>query len=348
MAELSLDLRVIDVDGQLVSDPTVFVRVARPDGTGTATKKVSLVGAPAALRFHGGPSGFSVILRITPSRYMDGAVFCTVDGDGVLTPRGPVRLPRRSSEWRPSFIAWQRLSDPFEALQTVLDKSPAFQLGSTSNPERFVEDHYDAIDPDDESRVLAKLSLLNLYSRLRTEIVPTAGAPWFSLVDEMLVATRERFIAQVDEECWERVRAFADDPPLGFNDSPPDLHRRNFEALPGVTEVTDLASVKTREDKANLQFTVCRAVRQGKPVFLLDTDIDENGNLLLHTFDLVKHKFSGGTHPIDIHESLRKAFPQVALGYELEPRVMVGDAIRAVGDIAAAPPVRLGGVADPV
>lgn len=329
MAELSLDLDAIDVDGKPIVDPTVFVRVSGKTDPITATIKVALNGAPRALRFDNGPSGFSVALRVTPSRYLDGAVFCTVDGDGIVTPMRPLRLPRRSSEWRPAFTPWQRLPEPFTSLQRILDRSPDFRLGRTSNPERFVEVRYDGVDPDDESRVLAKLSLLNLYSRLNMELVPGAGKAWFSTVQELLVATRERFIAEVDEGCWGTVRMFADNPPEGFVKARSDLHVDNFEAIPGVEQVRDLASVKTREDRANLQFTVCRAMRSGKEVFLLDTDIDENGNLLRHTFDLIKHIVTGGTHPIDIHEALRKNFPQVALGYELEPRAFQPQTITA-------------------
>jgi hypothetical protein len=87
-----------------------------------------------------------------------------------------------------------------------------------------------------------------------------------------------------------------------------------------VTDVSDLASVKTREAKANLQLTVARAKRDGRSVFLLDTDMDENGRLILHGFDVIKHAFSGGTHPIDIAESLRRMFPSSVLGYGLAPK----------------------------
>ena len=334
MPQLSLDLQVFDVDGKLIDDPVVFVRVSSRDNSVSATKKVSLRGASMPLRFDNGPGGFAVLLRVTPSRYIDGAVVSTVDGDGVINPAGRIILPRRAAEWRPSFTPWQRLPEPFGSLQTVLDKSPEFRLGRTSDPVRLVKDHYDGVDPDDESRVLAKLSLLNLYSRLRMELIPGAGKQWFSMVQELLVATRERFIAQVDEECWAHVRAFTLNPPEHFNSTPSDLHIKNFEALPGVSQVADLASVKTEERRANLQFTVCRAVRDRKPVFLLDTDIDENGSLLKHTFDLVKHIFNGGTHPLDIHEALRKKFPEVALGYDLEPR-LAPDGSRGVASVIA-------------
>jgi hypothetical protein len=59
--------------------------------------------------------------------------------------------------------------------------------------------------------------------------------------------------------------------------------------------------------------------RDGRRTYLLDTDIDENGEWLLHTFDLIRHAFTGGTHPVDIHECLCTAFPSQDLGYHLEP-----------------------------
>jgi hypothetical protein len=57
-------------------------------------------------------------------------------------------------------------------------------------------------------------------------------------------------------------------------------------------------------------------------MWLLDTDIDENGQFVKHLYDaLFKHKFTGGTHPFDIHECLKKkaliAERSLDLGYEL-------------------------------
>jgi len=55
-------------------------------------------------------------------------------------------------------------------------------------------------------------------------------------------------------------------------------------------------------------------------VFLVDTDMDENGRLILHGFDVIRHAFNGGTHPIDIAEALRVLFPDSSLGYALAPK----------------------------
>jgi lysophospholipase L1-like esterase len=339
MAVLTLDLRVADADGSLVVDPSVFIRLSTPDGVRASAARIALGGERLRVRFEDGPPGAALILRLTPSRYRDGAIVCRVDGDGTVIPTGDIRLPRRPSEWDPSFTPWGVLPDVFAPLQAVLAESPAFRVGRNSSPERFAEARYDAIDSADESRVLAKTSLLNLYSRLRQEPIPGRDTPWFAAVLELLLATRERFIAEVDEDCWATVRDLAKTPRDGYRKTPVGDHVANLRSIPGVAQLTALASVKTREAKANLQLTVGRAVRDGRPVFLLDTDLDENGRLLLHAFDLIKHVFTGGTHPIDIHESLRATFGDLVLGYQLVPRTPVAETrVRVVAGVAAEPP----------
>lgn len=325
MPERTLLLRVTDVDQRPIVDPTVFVRIATPDNQRSATERVALNGEPKLVRFADGPTGFALNLRVSPSRYRDGMLTASVDGDGLVTPTAPIRLPRRPSEWLPAFTAWRLLPAAFGRLQRVLDGSPFFRVGRMSAPDLFVRDRYDAVDPLDESRVLAKLCLLNLYARLREEPVPVDGGPWFDLVQELYLATRERFIARVDRACWARVRDLEKHPRDGFKKTPVGDHKDNLEEIPGVSQVRDLASIKTREAKANLQFTVARAQKDGETIFLLDTDLDENGKLLPHTFDLIAHAFTGGTHPIDIHESLRAARPDLDFGYGLEPRQPIAD-----------------------
>ena len=77
-------------------------------------------------------------------------------------------------------------------------------------------------------------------------------------------------------------------------------------------------SIKSREDIGNVQLTMAPGRDQaGNEILMLDADIDENGKLLLHLADLFKHKFSGGTHPFDIHEYLALAHRGRPLGYEL-------------------------------
>ena len=162
----SFDLRVIDVDGRFIVDPNIFVRVTNE--VRTVTMQVAFDAAMVPLRFDDRPAGMVLQLRVTPSRYHDARIFCQVDGKGFITPP-EIRVPRRSSEWLPEFGTWQSLGGAFDMLKEKLEVSRAFRLGRASEAEHLVEDTYDAVSPDDESRSLAKMSLLNLYSRLGIE-----------------------------------------------------------------------------------------------------------------------------------------------------------------------------------
>jgi hypothetical protein len=314
----AFDLRVVDVDGRIIVDPNIFVRVTNE--VRTVTARVAFDSAAVAIRFDDRPAGQVLQLRLTPSRYHDSRIFCQVDGNGTISPP-EILIPRRSAEWLPAFDTWNSLGESFALLKEKLVASQAFRLGRTSEPEQHVEGRYDAVDPEDESRSLAKMSLLNLYSRLAIEPAPGTITPWFTFVNELCYATRERCLAEVDEECFTRVQALARQSTGGYKGlKVVPSHIRNLEAISGVTEVSDAASVKTREAKANLQLTVARAKKDGRSVFLLDTDMDENGRLILHGFDVIRHAFNGGTHPIDIAESLRVLFPKSALGYGCSPK----------------------------
>jgi len=319
VARLRLDLSIVDVHGRPVSDPAVQVRLGPPGGVGTVTATLALAGAPVTLDIPDGPPGPALILRVTPSLYRDGAVTCTVDGSGQVSPTRDVCLPRRPSHWQPEFTPWRELGDPFSSLRDVLAASPAFRVGQFSAPVTCTGRAFDEIDAADESRALAKISLLNLFGRLREERAPGTGGSWFARVRALLLATRERFIAEVDEACWATVNDLATRPRGGYREAPVKLHIENFRSIPGVTAVRGAASVKTAERKANLQFSVARVTRDGRMGYLLDADIDENGSLLLHTFDLIRHAFTGGTHPVDVHECLCTAFPGTDFGYHLVP-----------------------------
>ena len=325
----SFDLRVIDVDGRIVVDPNFFVRVTNE--VRTLTAQVDFQAAAVSLRFDDRPAGPVLQLRLTPSRYHDARILCSVNGNGTITPP-EIRVPRRSSEWLPAFETWRSLGAPFELLKDKLEASPAFRLGRASEAELLIDERWDSVSPDDESRSLAKMSLLNLYSRLGVAAAPGSTTPWFSFVNELCYSTRERFLAEVDEECFTRVHRLTRQPRDGYRGiNVVPAHIRNFEAVPGVTAVADSASVKTKDTKANLQLTVARVKKDGRSAFLLDADMDENGRLILHGFDVIKHAFNGGTHPIEISEALRVKFPSVSLGYGLTPkRLMPETRVRMV------------------
>ena len=173
-----------------------------------------------------------------------------------VVPRQTLTLPRRPTLWQPTFTPWRALGTPFTSLCEVLATSPALRVGQFSSPVSFVDGEFDAVDMHDESRALAKLCLLNLHGRLRDETAPGLSAPWFAGVRELLLATRERFIAEVDESLWAAVRDLAARDRGTYRKAPVALHLENFRAIPGVSAVGAASSVKTTERKGNLQFSV--------------------------------------------------------------------------------------------
>jgi hypothetical protein len=62
----------------------------------------------------------------------------------------------------------------------------------------------------------------------------------------------------------------------------------------------------------NLQLTFATNAQEQ---FAVDADLDDHQGIK-HAFDVIKHKFSGDTHPYDIHEVLVK-FQGIDPGYRL-------------------------------
>ena len=118
-----------------------------------------------------------VDLRLTPSRYRDVQIICRVQGDRILPVSDtPLSTPRRPEEWLPLFSSWVALPSEFATLQEKLEQFQQFRLGRTGEPGRLIGERHDAVEPDDESPALAKICLLNLYSRLNREAAPATGA----------------------------------------------------------------------------------------------------------------------------------------------------------------------------
>ena len=104
----------------------------------------------------------------------------------------------------------------------------------------------------------------------------------------------------------------------GFFPGDTSLHVDN---IPSAFQLTaPMISVKRKYDVGNVQFTMAKAKNQQGDCILLDCDMDEDSNLILHATDFFKHMFTGGTNPLDIHEYIVHQQKGVDLGYELRPR----------------------------
>jgi hypothetical protein len=261
----------------------------------------------------------ALVCEIDPQRYrfVQSPVFLGTPGATVREER---LLFREPAEWTARFTRWQDLSDSFDDLKAALRRSPQVTLfKTTSSLGLIVEGAYDAMTG--APIVLAKAALLNSYARLSRMMEPITRRSWFSFVDRIIAVGRERFLAVVDPVMAERVQFIHDHIDqfrAEYERTPAENHRGNVPAaMQG--RISRMISIKSSHDKGNVQLTL--SLLTGPDEVLLDSDIDENGALLAHTFDLLKHKFSGGTHPYDIHELLvyeTRHAQSFDIGYRLE------------------------------
>ncbi len=136
----------------------------------------------------------------------------------------------------------------------------------------------------------------------------------------LIAIGRERFLAFVEPEMETLVRQIhthIDEFRADYERTPAENHRGNVPATL-QSRITSMISIKSTHSKGNFQLTLTHLSSPDE--VLLDTDIDENGALLAHFFDLFKHKITGGTHPHDVHELLVLQEGQTSgfdLGYRL-------------------------------
>ena len=312
------ELGLLDVAGRPVNETGVKVGFIRmPEN--------KLIGPPAKLDFPP-PRRFAVpafpqekhlVCEVTTARYRQrrSGLFILTDGETIVRH---LTLFRRADKFTASFTAWDQLPSHFLPFKTVLDKSSAVKVKGGKTLGKFTEATYDGVA--DKTGVLAKCALLNLYTKLTDLKEPTEGKePWFSFVREVIEIGRERFIAVVDPRMGELVRAVKNHPAKfkDYKSSPAGDHFGNIPAALGPQK-SKMFSIKSDEDHGNVQLTLapCKDAN-GHELLVLDADIDENGQLLAHLADLFKHKFTGGTHPFDIHEYLVLSNPNRPLGYAL-------------------------------
>lgn len=316
-------LSLIDVRGRPVNETNVkvdFIRVS--DNRNIASAKN--VGFPPARTFAlpAFPQERNLFCEITTERYRmrRSDLFTLTDGETI---NRNLSLFRRPDKWAAGFTAWNQLSSHFLPLKDALNESSAVRLKNGRLLGKLTEAAYDSVSVKAETS--AKAALLNLYTKLTDLKEPTGGggggggAPWFSFVKEIVEIGQERFIAKVDAKMGEAVRRIKDD--LGrFKDYKNANAQNHFGNIPAVFQPrkSKMFSIKSTEDHGNIQLTLAPGKdAAGNDLLILDADIDENGQLMAHLADLFKHKFTGGTHPFDIHEYLALSNPGRPLGYEL-------------------------------
>jgi hypothetical protein len=314
-----LELTPLTVDAQPAADPATLVEFERT-ADGQTIGKATVSFPPSRLfRLPAFPQEKATACFISPQRYRGRwvGVFTLTDGETITRQPTVFRNPK---EWSADFVKWNDLGTPFQALKDVLGQSPDLHVKGGKVFESFTGDRYDGVLQTDRVTLYAKASLLNLFAKLNSLKEPLHNRkPWFGFVTQLLVIGRERLIAIVDDDMIERVDQISRD--IGqFEDyerTPAGNHYPNIPA--GYTvKKSSMISVKTDDEKGNVQLTLSPAIGPaGEAVTLLDADIDENGKLMAHLADLFKHKFTGGTHPFDIHEYLLLEDKLRPLGYQL-------------------------------
>ncbi len=312
--DVTFELR--DAARQLITDPETRFTFRQLSGNRQIGNQVKAAPLRATPKTFALPAlvGDAVVCEIDPVRYRfaRSPIFFRTPGPSITRTSILFREP---DAWTPVFTAWAALGPSFAHLQQVLSASAdviVFRKGlpdSAPIPDRLVAvsaAEYDAIDG---ALVPAKTALLNIHHPLRTTMEPVSGTrSWFSFVQRLVATGRERFLAFVDPEMETLVRQISDhidDFRASYERTPAENHRGNVPA-DLQPRITAMVSIKSTHKRGNFQLTLTHLSGQhgGSDEVLLDADIDESGTLVGHLFDLVKHKLSGGTHPVDIHEIL--------------------------------------------
>ena len=155
---------------------------------------------------------------------------------------------------------------------------------------------YEQLEPQE------KAGVLNLFAKMAHPSTPDV----FADVIGIFKVKPARIYARVQPQLWQRVREL----PQRFQEQPDGGSLHKF--LDNWTRLDDHASFKTPEAMGNLQLTFASNPQEE---FAVDADLDDHQGLQ-HAFDVIKHKFSGDTHPYDIHEVLVK-FHGIDPGYRL-------------------------------
>jgi hypothetical protein len=316
MGDLVLDLA--NAEGKAAEEPDCTIEFLRLDQVTIA--RANHVQFPPRHRFTlpAFPQGQNLHCVITPSLYrmVQSNFFTLSAGKERLESATVLRDP---GHWQPRFAVWDALAAQFTPLKVALQDN-FVKLKHGPDVGVITPAVYDGMSS--AALLLAKMALLNLFAVLNAQTDPVSSQLWFSFVKRIVVIDQERFVAIVSAELFESIDHIRNNlgtfQNQGFFPGDVSLHTDN---IPSAFQLTaPMISVKRKYGEGNMQFTLAKARNADGDCVLLDCDMDEHSNLLLHATDFFKHQFTGGTHPIDIHEYIVHQQKGVDLGYELRPR----------------------------
>jgi hypothetical protein len=270
-------------------------------------------------------------VNVSFSRYDGGSGFFFMPR-GNANPSHEFLVSRLPNKWTPVFRKLADLPSPrFDRFKQVVAVSSDVDL--KSGP--AIGDlgaKYDSVAGT--AQVLAKTALLNLYAVLSDEVDPIESVPWFSYVKRFVRLDQERFLAEIDPALFENVQTIVNElsstyRAKGFFTEPAadlPLHIPNIPTkYHSDQNLVQILTLKKDYEQGNVQLTVSFLRVNGVAVHLLDCDMDEHRNIVLHSFDIVNHMITGGTNPVSMHEYIVRDSAQTApngvssidLGYQL-------------------------------
>lgn len=333
--KITIDISAKTMEGLPASDPDVTITItdATPPNEVVATVRLNDFNGNASVVIDAPEDTFPTWqVNASFSRYDGGSGFFFMPR-GNANPSHEFLISRLPDKWSPVFAKLADLPSPrFDRFHQVVGISTDVDL-KNGPAIGDLSAKYDGV-AGNTAQVLAKTALLNLYAVLSDEVDPIANVPWFSYVRQIVRLDQERFLAEVDPALFENVQTIVNEltstyRAQGFFTEPPadlPLHIPNIPTkYHSDQNLVQILTVKKDYEQGNVQLTVSFLRVNGVPIHLLDCDMDEHRNIVLHGFDMVAHLVTGGTNPISMHEYIVRDSAQAApdgvstvdLGYQL-------------------------------
>ena len=323
----SVGLDLVTAEGTSANEPNCTVECFRLDGNSILRKDHLQFPPRRAFPLPAFPQMQNLHLMIVPSLYkiVQSEFFTLQDGEAK---QETLPVQRDPAKWQPTFTQWNALAAPFDDLKATIN-GQRMRLIDGTDIGAMGASLYDGMA---NGLLLPKMAMLNLFAVLSKQNDPVSNQTWFSMVKNILVIDQERFVAVVDSNLFESVDFILNNmnrfKKQGFFAGDTSLHTQNIPKE--FTLAADMISVKKVYAEGNVQWTMAKVVdAAGNKSTLLDCDMDEHHNVIEHVSDLFKHLFTGGTHPIDIHEYVVSVQKGIDLGYGLVSKASVALGVAA-------------------
>lgn len=308
--KISISITAKTMEGLPAVDPEVRITIAEatPPNQEVATVLLKDFAGSATVEMPAPDTFPTWQVNASFSRFDGGSGFF-FQPRGQANPSHEFLVSRLPDKWTPVFTKLADLSSPrFDRFRKVVGVSTDVDL-KNGPAVGDLSTRFDSLAGTPQT--LAKTALLNLYAVLSDEIDPIAGVPWFSYVRKFVRLDQERFVAEVDAGLFENVQTIVNElsstfKAQGFFTEPAadlPLHIPNIPTkYHSDANLVQILTVKKDYEQGNVQLTVSFLRGEGGAVHLLDCDMDEHRNIILHSFDIVNHLITGGTSPISMHE----------------------------------------------